>query len=148
MFFALAASMGCKAHGGDAVDACAHSPPPDNPTFVSVDDACYEWHLKKHKVKLDKSDVLPVLHAPQGHPESGKSWERHINGILESDGLAFQHATHDRSVHSANIDGHKVLLLRQVDDFALAAPNEDLAKSVHGPQLRSINPATKVQMPH
>ena len=55
MFFALAASMGHKACGGDTVDACAHSPPPDNPTFVSIDDAYYEWYLKKYNVRLDKS---------------------------------------------------------------------------------------------
>ena len=131
MFFALAASMGCKACGGDAVDVCAHSPPPDNPTFVSIDDAYCEWYLKKCNVRLNKSDVLPVLHALQGHPESGKLWERHINDILQSDGLAFQHTTHDCSISSATIDGHKVLLLRQVDDFAMATPSEELAKSIY-----------------
>ena len=51
--------MGCKACGGDAVDAHAHSPPPDNPTFASVDDAYYEWCLKKCNVWLNKSDALP-----------------------------------------------------------------------------------------
>ena len=71
-----------------------------------------------------------MSHASQGHPESGKSWERHIDKILTSEGLSFKHATHDRSTCSANVEGHEVPLLRQVDDFALATPNEELAKLI------------------
>ena len=86
----------------------------------SINMSCYFAELDN--VRLNKSDVSPVSHAPQGHPESGKLSERHINKILTSEGLAFKNATHDRSICSANIEGHEVLLLRQVDDFALATP--------------------------
>jgi len=32
--------------------------------------------------KPDRSLILPVLHALQGHPESGKLWEKHIAAVL------------------------------------------------------------------
>jgi hypothetical protein len=39
---------------------------------------------------LDRNIVLPVLHALQGHPESGKLWKEHINNILTLPELNFQ----------------------------------------------------------
>ena len=74
VFFAVAAGLNYNVHGGDAQDACAHSPPPAVPTFVAMDDAHAEWHEACFGIKLDKSMVLPVQHALQGHPESGRSW--------------------------------------------------------------------------
>ena len=73
--------------------------------------------------------VLPVLHALQGHPESGRLWEEHINPILSD--LGFTTTTHCRTIYTATIDGEKVLLLRQVDDFALACKREELAKKIY-----------------
>ena len=128
-FFALAASKGYRVYGGDAEDAYAHSPPPERPTYVSIDDAYADWYEHKHGIKLDRSLVLPVLHALQGHPESGRLWEMHINGILRD--LGFAPTTHDRAIYSATIDGQIILLLRQVDDFALASPSENIAKDVY-----------------
>jgi hypothetical protein len=131
LFFALSARLGYKVYGGDAQDAYAHSPPPETPTFVSVDDAYADWYAERFGKKLDRSMVLPVLHALQGHPESGKLWEQHITGILKSSEFGFTSTTHDKSIYSATIDGYKVLLLRQVDDFALACPNEALAQRIY-----------------
>ena len=131
MFFALATSLGYCIYGGDALDAFAHSPPPVVPTYVSIDDAYAEWYEWKHKIKLDRSKVLPVLHALQGHPESGKLWEKHINKILFSPELNFKCTTHDRTIYSTLYKGHKILLLRQVDDFAMASPTEDIAKEIY-----------------
>jgi len=119
--------MGYKVYGGDAQDAYAHSPPPETPTFVSIDDAHTDWYEHRFKKKLDCPQVLPMLHALQGHPESGKLLEKYITGILQSSKLKFQSTTHDCSIHSATIFGHKVLLLRQVDHFALFCPAETIA---------------------
>ena len=131
LFFALAASQGYRVYGGDATDAFAHSPPPDSPTFVAIDDAYAEWYEDKYKKKLDRSLVLPVLHALQGHPESGRLWEEHINAILLSEDFGFKPTTHDRSIYSAIIDGEIVLLLRQVDDFAIACSREEIAADIY-----------------
>ena len=132
LFFALSAQLGYKVYGGDAQDAYAHSPPPETPTFVSIDDAHAEWYEHWFQKKLDRAQVLPVLHALQGHPESGKLWEKHITGILQSADFGFRSTTHDRSIYSANLFGHQLLLLRQVDDFALACPAETIACDIYG----------------
>ena len=71
-FLALAAQQNFRLFGGDAKDAFAHSPSPEVPTFMMIDNQYYEWYLNRFKIKLDKSRVLPVLCALQGYPESGK----------------------------------------------------------------------------
>jgi len=63
-------------------------------------------------------------------PENG--WEKHITGILQSTEFGFRSTTHDRSIHSANLFGHQLLFLQQVDDFALACPAETIACSIYG----------------
>jgi len=130
-FFALAARENYRVYGGNAQDAYAHSPPPETPTFVSIDDAYADWYEHRFKKKLDRSLVLPVLHALQGHPESGKLWEKHTTAILRSPQFGFKSTTHDRSVYSATFESTRILLLHQVDNFAVACPNEDLTKAKH-----------------
>jgi hypothetical protein len=132
LFFALAAQQDLQVYGGDAVDAYAHSPPPENECYVSVDDAYIEWFKERYPDKyIDKSMVLPVQHALQGHPEAGRLWESHINSILAIPELNFVNTVHDKCIYSATIEGEKVLLLRQVDDFSLACTNEALAKRIY-----------------
>ena len=131
LFVGLSAHLGYRIYGADAQDAYAHSPPPEKPTYVAIDDAYAEWYENRFNKKLDRSFVLPVLHALQGHPESGKLWEQHINSVLTSPELGFCSTRHDRTIYSAEFDGIRVLLLRQVDDFALACPNEDLARRIY-----------------
>lgn len=131
LFFAIAAEMSYQVYGGDAKDAYAHSPPPDRPTFVEIDDAYADWYKFRFGVQIDRSLVLPVQHALQGHPESGKLWERHISAILKSTEFNFRSTTHDRSIYRGDFEGIPIFLLRQVDDFALAAPNENIAINVY-----------------
>jgi hypothetical protein len=131
MFFALAASRGYRIYGGDAQDAYAHSPPPERPTFVSIDNAYAEWYEQKFKKKINRNHVLPVQHALQGHPESGRLWETHINRILLSEKLKFKSTTHDKTIYTTAFKGHQILLLRQVDDFALACDSEEIAKEIY-----------------
>ena len=89
MFLALSALLGLNVYAGDATDAYAHSPPPATPTSVAIDDAYAEWYETRFNKKIDRSYVLPVLHALQGHPESGRLWEEHITSILTSPDLGF-----------------------------------------------------------
>ena len=81
MFMGIAAHASLTIYGGDATDAYAHSPAP-NDTFLAVDDAYAEWYKDKYGVTLNKRQVLPVQHALQGHPESGKMWMHLIDNIL------------------------------------------------------------------
>ena len=147
LFFALAAQLGHKVYGGDAQDAYAHSPPPETPTFVTIDDAYADWYKERHGQDIDRSQVLPVLHALQGHPESGRLWEAHINSILFSPKLGFKSTTHDRSIYSATIRGERVLLLRQVDDFALSCSHEAIARHIYDIIGRSLQLPSETSPP-
>ena len=131
LFFAIAANLNLKVYGGDAKDAFAHSPGPDMNTYLAIDDAYAEWYKRTFTKSIDRSHVLPINRALQGHPESGRLWEIHINAILTSPELNFKTTTHDRTIYTANFDGETVYLLRQVDDFALACTNEALANSIY-----------------
>ena len=91
--------------------------------------------------------VLPVQHALQGHPESGRLWESHINSILQSAPFHFKSTTHDRNIYTATIEDEQVLLLKQVDDFALACSNEGLAQRLYERLGKSLQLPTEKQPP-
>ena len=131
LFFALAAINDHKVYGGDIKDAFAHSPGPDVPTFVRIDNQYSEWWSQRHKTNINRSHVLPVLRCLQGHPESGKIYERHINQILGSKELNFRATVHDRCIYQTTYKGQQILLLKQVDDLAIATNDESLAKEIY-----------------
>jgi Reverse transcriptase (RNA-dependent DNA polymerase) len=117
VFFALCATHSMVVYGADATNAFANSPPPSLPTFVNIDDAYFEWYRARHGKDLDRRQVLPVLHALQGHPESGHLWERLIDDLLC--GLGLTSTTHERNLYRGFVEGSDVLLCRQVDDLAI-----------------------------
>jgi hypothetical protein len=45
--------------------------------------------------------------------------------------LAFKSTTHDRTIYRGTFENEDILLLRQVDDFALACTRESAAKGVY-----------------
>ena len=65
----------------------------------------------------------------QGHPESGKLWQDFINGILLNK-IGFKNSVHEPCLYQLNRFGEKILLLRQVDDFALACDSEETANRI------------------
>ena len=80
--------------------------------------------FRKPAVKLIAM-VLPVLHALQGHPELDKLWESHIPDT-------FKCTTHERTIYSTTFRSvNKVLLLCQVNDYALASPDKEIAKAIY-----------------
>jgi hypothetical protein len=125
LFFALASLYGLSIYGADATNAFANSPPPAVPTFVAIDDAYADWYLERFGITLDRTMVLPVQHALQGHPESGYLWELTINSILTS--LGFSSTTHERNLYRATIQDSLVLVCRQVDDLAIACSTPNVA---------------------
>jgi len=56
-------------------------------------------------------------------------WEEHISAILEK--VGFKNTTHEKNIYTGKFCGEKVLLVRQVDDFALGCHQESTAKSVY-----------------
>jgi hypothetical protein len=127
----LSAELGYRVYGGDAKDAYAHSPAPERPTYVEIDHAYADWYYHRHQRHGDRSKVLPVQHALQGHPESRRLWEEHISKILHSSDFDFRSTTHDKSIYRGTFKGTPIFMLRQVDDFALAVPNENMVRVVY-----------------
>ena len=129
LFYALAALEGMIIHGADASNAFAEAPAPVSPLYMKIDDQFNNWWTKhKGRKPLPKGWVLPVNHAIQGHPESPRLWEQHINTILYK--MGFKNTTHERNIYSNIVDGHKVLFLRQVDNFSVACTNESICKQI------------------
>jgi hypothetical protein len=58
----------------------------------------------------------------QGHPKSPCLWEKHANEILREIGLTPM--VHEPCLYSGTINGQQILFMRQVDNFAIAAPDE------------------------
>jgi hypothetical protein len=97
LFFALSAAMGfvvmyAEAQSAvmgfdvmcaDCTNAYANFPSSTQATYVRIDDTYTDWYRSRHGKEVDRSLVLPVLKALQGHPEAGPLWEKHINKILD-----------------------------------------------------------------
>jgi len=66
----------------------------------------------------------------QGHPEAPCLREKHADAILREIGLVPTH--HESCLYSGLIEGHHVLFMRQVDDFAVTVPNERIGRILFG----------------
>jgi hypothetical protein len=69
--------------------------------------------------------MIPILLAMQGHPESPQLWEKHADEILQECGHVV--SIHKPCLYSGSIQGKRVILKQQVDDFAIAVPNKQTA---------------------
>jgi hypothetical protein len=113
----------------DAIIAFANANASTIPTYVCIDDAYAEWYFDKFGVNLDRSLSLPAQHALQGHPKSPRLWEEFINKIL-IEHLHLKSTTHERSIYSGKYKDNLILIQRQVDDIAVAAPTTKLAQEI------------------
>jgi hypothetical protein len=95
LFWAIVASENMVAIGANVSNAFAEAPAPQAPLYLYIDDAFREWwtnHLGKPPIQPECT-VVRVHNAIQGHPESPRLWEKHIDKILRELGL--QPATHE-----------------------------------------------------
>lgn len=142
MFWALVATHNLVAYGADVTNAFAEAPPPVHPLFLYIDDAFKEWwtdHLGHPPIPPELT-VVQVQNAIQGHPESPRLWEKHIDKILRS--IGFKPTRHEPCLYRATINGHMVLFLRQVDDFAIAATAGNIVDTL----LHKINDQLRMPM--
>jgi hypothetical protein len=58
----------------------------------------------------------------QGHPDSPHLWEKHADAILHE--LGRTPTVHELCLYSGTIDGKRIVFMRQVDDFTIAAPDK------------------------
>ena len=142
LFFAICAMENLTIMDVDATNAFAQSPPPSSPVFMSVDEQYRAWYFKKYKTHIPKGHVLPVLHAIQGHPESGLLWQTKINQNLLR--LGFTSTIHEPCIYRALYKGFLVLLLRQIDDMLIACASipiiQDIVKELRKDVRLTLSP--------
>jgi hypothetical protein len=123
LFYAIAAAENLLMFGSDVSNAFAEAPPPKQGFYIRPDKAFHEWCVKhKHCPPIPPGDVIPVLSAMQGHPESPRLLEKHADVILRELGL--KPTVHEPCLYSGTVDGKQIVFMRQVDNFAIAAPDE------------------------
>jgi hypothetical protein len=122
LFYAVAAAENLLVFSANVSNAFAEAPPPKQPFFIRPDRTFHEWwvqHLKRDPIP--PGHIIPVLSAMQGHPKSPRLWGKHANKILWELGLT--PTIHEPCLYSGVFNGNRILFMRQVDDFAIAAPN-------------------------
>ena len=125
LFYAVAAAENLLVYGSDASNAFGEAPPPKQGFFIRPDKAFRAWWAHKGRPPIPDGYVIPVEAAMQGHPESPRLWEKHIDKILRRHGL---HPTvHEPCLYSGVISAQRVVFKRQVDDFAIATTNQGTA---------------------
>ncbi len=123
IFYAITAAENLLIFGADVSNAFAEAPPPKQ-GFISgrmllfMLGGLFIWVVLLPPIP--HSHVIPILSAMQGHPEAPRLWEKHANKILCAIGLT--PTTHEPCLNSIIINNHRVLLLRQINDFSVAAP--------------------------
>jgi hypothetical protein len=126
LFYAVAASENLLVFGADVSNAFAEAPPMKQGFYIRPDKAFNNWWVQhKKRTLIPTGQVIPVLSAMQGHPESPRLWEKHANAILQELGLT--PTVHEPCLYLGNVAGKWVIFKRQVDDFAIAAPEEKTA---------------------
>jgi hypothetical protein len=126
IFYALTAQDNYVIAGADAANAFAEASGPKVIYYIRPDEQFKNWwqyHLKRPPIQPD--DVVPVLGNMQGHPEAPRLWSNHIHSILQRIGL--KPTTHEKCLYTGTVGGHKIYLMQQVDDFAVAAPSLEIA---------------------
>ena len=119
LFYAISAVENNIIHGADVSNAFGEAPPPKQGFFIRPDRAFHEWWTNhRGNPPIPQGHVVPVLRAMQGHPESPRLWEKHIDKILKDVGLT--PTVHEPCLYSGTIEGERVLFCRMVDDFAIS----------------------------
>lgn len=130
--------------GADVSNAFAEAPAPQAPLYLYIDVEFRDWwtnHLGNDPIPPECT-VVWVHNAIQGHPESPRLWEKHIDKILRDLGL--QPATHEPCLYAGQFNNARVLFLRQVDDFAVAATNRSDAEAL----ITAINERMRIEVKH
>jgi hypothetical protein len=144
LFWLIVAEEGLIAIGADVTNAFAEAPPPKAPLYLYIDDSFREWwteHLGKPPIPPE-CNVVRVHNAIQGHPESPRLWEKHIDKKLKELGL--QPTTHEPCLYAGTIQEHRILFLRLVDDFAVVAKVRERAMAL----IQSINDKMQIDVKH
>ena len=81
--YAAAAAENLVIFGADVSNAFEEAPPPKEGFYIHPDKAFNDWWTKhKKRPPIPPGDVIPVLKAMQGHPESPRRWEKFIENNI------------------------------------------------------------------
>ena len=111
MFYAIVAMENLLIYGAHVSNAFAEAPPPKQGFYIYPDRAFNEWWVRHllHPL-LEPGQVIPILSAMQGHPESLRLWEKHADSILQNIGM--KPTVHEPCLCSGIINGKQTLLKR------------------------------------
>jgi hypothetical protein len=99
-------------YGADVGNAFAEAPPPKQGFYILPDRAFKEWWEAKGFKPLKEGQVIPVMRAMQGHPESSRLWEKHIDRIIRKHG--FKPTIHEPCLYIGYVRGERCIFKRQV----------------------------------
>jgi hypothetical protein len=126
IFYAISAAENMLVYGANVSNAFAEAPAPKQGFFIYPDRAFKDWWVnKKGKSPIANGQVIPVLGTMQGHPESPRLWEKHIDRILRDIGLT--PTIHEPCIYLGILLGECVLFMQQVDNFVISAPSQRIA---------------------
>jgi hypothetical protein len=86
-FYGIAAAENLLVYGADVGNAFVEAPPPKQGAHIQPDHAFVEWWNARGFPSLLPGQVIPVMRAMQGHPESSRLWEKHIDRIIKKRGF-------------------------------------------------------------
>jgi hypothetical protein len=102
LFYAISAAKNMLIYGANASNAFAETQPPKQGFYIYPNRAFKDWWvLHKKNPPIPDGHVILVFGAMQGHPESPRFWEKHINKILRS--IDFTPTVHEPCIYSGTI---------------------------------------------
>jgi hypothetical protein len=126
LFYTVAAAKNLLVFGYNVCNSFAEAPPSKQGFYICPDRVFYEW-WEHHKglAPIPPGHIILVLSAMQGHPESPCLWEKHAHTILRN--LRLTLTVHEPCCYSGVINGNRVIFKRQVNNFAIGAPDQRTA---------------------
>jgi hypothetical protein len=109
MFYAIALAENLLMYGANILNTFAEAPPPKQGFYIYPDHAFNKWWVNhKHQPPLATGQVIPILSAMQGHPESLCLWKKHANSILRD--LSLTPTVHEPCLYFGMVEGKLVIL--------------------------------------
>jgi hypothetical protein len=127
----MVAIQGWVAVGADAINVFAQTSPPKEPMFVHIDDHMVEWMEETMGKRPDRTLVLPILCALQGHHDAVSLWADKVEQLVVTD-LNIVCATHETCLYVGQYSGQEVLIGRQVDGFMALVLQESRLQDLFG----------------
>jgi hypothetical protein len=107
LFYGIPAAENLLIYGTDVGNAFAEAPAPKQGFCILPDKASIEWWEAKGLPPLKEGQVIPVMRAMQGHPESSRLWEKHIDQIIQKHG--FKPTVHEPCLYIRYVRGERCI---------------------------------------